>query len=281
MPATTPEAQSGLNHRRVGAGEPLLLVHPTWRAWLPVIPALSARHDVVSIDLPGFGGSAPLPHGVASSVPTLAAAVEEQLDRLGWETAHVAGNSLGGWVALELARRGRARTVVAIAPMGLGTDRENRRTRRRLRLVHVMGPAARPFVRPLARTIIGRTLLASAGMQLARPWRHEPAEMVSALEQFWLAPGFSETFDWALTNRAEGLEQIRSPVTIAWGTRDLIAPSRQVDRFARRIPQAQVRMLKGLGHDAMVDDSVVVAGAILQATAAGSREQLQLPGRRR
>src|SRR5207248_10823872 len=115
------------------------------------------------------GGSAPLPHGVAPSIPMLAAAVEEQLDRLGWETAHVAGKSLGGWVALELARRGRARTVVAIAPMGLGTDRENRRTRRRLRLVHVMGPAARPFVRPLARTVIGRTLLAGAGMQLARP----------------------------------------------------------------------------------------------------------------
>jgi pimeloyl-ACP methyl ester carboxylesterase len=218
---------------------------------------------------------------VAPSVPTLAAAVEEQLDRLGWETAHVAGNSLGGWVALELARRGRARTVVAIAPIGLGTDRENRRTRRRLRLVHVMGPAARPFVRPLARIVIGRTLLAAAGMQLARPWRHEPAEMVSALEQFWLAPGFSETFDWALTNRAEDLEQIRDPVTIVWGTRDLIAPPRQADRFASRIPQAQVRMLKGLGHDAMVDDSVVVAGAILQATAAGSREQLELPGRRR
>src|SRR2546425_11189672 len=126
LPATTPEDHSGLSHHRVGAGEPLLLVHPTWRAWLPVISALSARHDVVGVDLPGFGGSAPLPHGVAPSVPTLAAAVEEQLDRLGWETAHVAGNSMGGWVALELARGGRARTGVAIAPMGLGTDSQNR-----------------------------------------------------------------------------------------------------------------------------------------------------------
>src|SRR5437763_14858227 len=100
LPATTPEAHSGLNHNRVGGGEPLLLVHPTWRAWLPVIPALSARHDVVGVDLPGFGESAPLRHGVAPSVPTLAAAVEEALDRLGWETAPVAGHPWGGGVAL-------------------------------------------------------------------------------------------------------------------------------------------------------------------------------------
>src|SRR5688500_8806710 len=111
-----------LDHHRGGAGEPLVLVHGighTWRGWKPMLPELERHFDVLAVDLPGFGHSAPLPAGQACTPEELADAVEQAMDAAGFETAHLAGNSLGGWIALILARRGRARTVTAISPAGL------------------------------------------------------------------------------------------------------------------------------------------------------------------
>jgi pimeloyl-ACP methyl ester carboxylesterase len=267
-----------LNHRRAGAGEPLLLVHATLGAWIPVIPVLSTRHDVIAVDLPGFGGSAPLADGVHPTVSRLADAASDQLDVLGLATVHLAGNSLGGWVALELARRGRARTVVAISPIGLGTDRENRRARRALGLVHAIAPTARPIVGPVSRKAFGRTVLGGAGLQLARPWRHEPAEMVAAVRDYWMAPGFDATLRWAFTHRAEGLEEIGCQVTIAWGTRDLLLPFRQAARFEARIRHARLQPLKGLGHVPMSDDPAVVASVILETAGLGSSSRKNAAG---
>src|SRR5688500_1629941 len=100
--------QAALNLHRGGEGEPLVLMHGlglSLRTWLPVVPALERRHDVSALDLPRFGVSPPLPAGTPSAVPALADAVEGVLDGFGLDRAHAAGNSLGGWVALELARR--------------------------------------------------------------------------------------------------------------------------------------------------------------------------------
>lgn len=107
---------------REGSGEPWVLIHgcgASLGCWAPVLPALAVRHEVLAVDLPGFGDTPPLPAGVPSTVPALVDAVEGQFDALGLKSVHVAGNSMGGWIALELARRGRARSVVAIAPAGL------------------------------------------------------------------------------------------------------------------------------------------------------------------
>src|SRR3954449_5289051 len=115
-------AAMGLTQHRAGRGEALVLLHGlglTWLCWKPVLPALEAVHDVVALDLPGFGASPALDDGRRPTVGALADAVEAELDRLGLDAPHLAGNSLGGWIALELARRGRARTVVALAPAGL------------------------------------------------------------------------------------------------------------------------------------------------------------------
>ena len=106
--------------RRAGAGEPVVLLHPlmlSHHSWRPVVDRLSQGHDVLALTLPGHWGGPPLPWHRAS-LDTLAAHVEGQMDAAGWATAHLVGNSLGGWLALELARRGRARSVTAIAPGG-------------------------------------------------------------------------------------------------------------------------------------------------------------------
>ena len=107
---------------RRGAGPPLVLLHGIGGeacVWDPVIDALAAHHDVLALDLPGFGRSAPLPDGVAPTPEALAAAVARRLQAEGLSDAHVAGNSLGGWIALELAKAGHARSVTGLCPAGL------------------------------------------------------------------------------------------------------------------------------------------------------------------
>src|SRR5215210_1543335 len=107
---------------REGRGEPLLLVHANGMsrlAWRPVLPFLRDQREVIAIDLPGHGMSPPAPPHVVPAPPGFAYLLGQLLDELGIDCAHVAGNSIGGWTALELAKLGRARSVVALGPAGL------------------------------------------------------------------------------------------------------------------------------------------------------------------
>jgi pimeloyl-ACP methyl ester carboxylesterase len=105
---------------RVGAGEPLLLLHPfvlSHHVWTKVAEDLSDTYDIYAPTMLGHWGRRALrPSRVG--IAGLADDIEAQLDQLGWSTCHIAGNSLGGWVAVELARRGRARSLHVIAPGG-------------------------------------------------------------------------------------------------------------------------------------------------------------------
>lgn len=250
-----------------GSGEPLVLIHgigATWRSWAPVLGALAARHEVLALDLPGFGASPGLPPRVPRSVPALTDAVEQELDARGIGTASVAGFSMGGWIALELARRRRARDVVAMAPVGLGTPRENRRSRARLLLLRAAARAADPA----ARFVVDRGPLRAIGFGLAvaRPRSVDPDDAAHALRAFARCPGFRRTLDWLFSHHAVGLEEIRCPVTVLWGTRDMILTPRQAPRFSARIPHADVRLLRGLGHLPMSDAPDLIARLILEPT---------------
>jgi pimeloyl-ACP methyl ester carboxylesterase len=104
---------------RGGSGPPLVCLHgftDTWRTWELVLPALERHHDVLAPTLLGHAGGPPLEGPVGDAV--IADAVERAMDDAGFATAHIAGNSLGGYVALQLAARGRAESVVALAPAG-------------------------------------------------------------------------------------------------------------------------------------------------------------------
>ena len=104
---------------RGGSGAPLVLIHgfmDTWRIWELVLPALQRDHDVLALTLAGHAGGPPLPEPATEAA--LLDALEQAMDDAGWPLAHVAGNSLGGYLALKLAERGRASTVTAVAPAG-------------------------------------------------------------------------------------------------------------------------------------------------------------------
>ena len=104
---------------RGGSGPPLVLLHgfiDTWRTWDLVLPELERHHDVLAPALVGHAGGPPLTGEVTPDL--LPDAIERAMDAAGFETAHIVGNSLGGYLALQLAARGRARSVVALAPAG-------------------------------------------------------------------------------------------------------------------------------------------------------------------
>src|SRR5690242_15343020 len=108
-----------LSYHRAGAGPPLVLIHgigSRWQVWRPVLPMLQKHFDVIAIDLPGFGAS-PV-ESIAADVPAFTTSVVEFVADLGLTSVHVAGSSLGGGVALEIGRRGLARSVTAFAPVG-------------------------------------------------------------------------------------------------------------------------------------------------------------------
>ena len=230
----------------------------TWRAWEPLAPGLEHDFEVLAPDLPGFGGSPPLPPGTEPTVAALADAVERDIDALGWEAPHAVGNSLGGQLALELARRGRARTVVAISPAGLWSGLENLWGRAVLRLTRLASFAPRP---ELALHILPVRALAAAPM-LGKPWRADPDVLAEAARRVRDSTAFDATRHEIHRRPPVGLGEIRVPVLIAWGTRDRLTLPRQAQRWVDAIPGAELRWLPGLGHLPTLEDPVLVARTI-------------------
>ncbi len=259
-------------HFRGGDGPPLVLIHGyanTWRVWEPVLPALSERHDVLAPTLCGHLGGEPLAEGVEPTVGALADGVERAIDAAGFETAHVCGNSLGGWIALELARRGRATSVVAISPAGLQHKREKGWGRN---VLLGMRWAARNLPAPdaLLRSRLGPILF--AGPVVARPWRLDPRDFPEVLRMFADGPGFLATLPHTFDGQPKGLNEIDVPVRILWGTRDLLLLPRQAKRFERAIPGSELRYLRGLGHTPMSDDPELLAELIATTSRAPRAE---------
>ncbi|HEX2016551.1 MAG TPA: alpha/beta fold hydrolase [Solirubrobacteraceae bacterium] len=257
-----------MSHLRAGSGEPLLLIHGVGsygRVWEPMLDALAARYEVVAVDLPGFGASPPLPAGTQTDVGALTQAVAGFLDELGWERPHVAGNSLGGWLALELGRRGRARSVVALSPAGFWSPREAAFCRSSLRVSRRFSELTLPLAPLLYGTPVGRTLL--MGQLAARPWRMSAEQAVSAIHNFARSPGTLPVLEALTREQFRPGPPIPAPVTIAWGQRDRLLLPRQARRAQRAVPEARVTMLAGVGHVPMSDDPELVARTILSGSA--------------
>ncbi|MDI3418322.1 alpha/beta fold hydrolase [Streptomyces luteolus] len=254
-------------YRRAGAGEPLLLLHGIGhhlQAWDPVFEILAAERDVIAVDLPGFGASPALPEGATYDLPTVVAALRGLCEDLGVGTPHVAGNSLGGLLALELGRDKLARSVTALSPGGFWSEAERRYAfgvllglRRGARLLPL------PAIERLSRTAAGRWVLTST--IYARPWRRPPEAVVAETLALRDASGFEQTLaagrDVVFRDDVRGL-----PVTVAWGTKDRLLLRRQGVRAKYAMPDARLVRLPGCGHVPMNDDPAAVARVILDTS---------------
>ncbi len=246
-----------LAHHRTGHGSPLVLLHPLGadrHVWDPLASLLAPRRELIAIDLPGFGESPAL----AGQVPTpraLAGAVAEQLAAIGVERPHVAGNSLGGWVALELALMGGARSVTGIAPAGLWPEP----LLPKAAIAHRLARSLLPATSWCVATRPGRAVLLSEAM--AHPRRVPAAAAQQLIRAYALAPDFVRVNDAMRAGRFEGLERIRCPLTLVWPDHDRLIrrPVWVPDRIRNVV-------LSDAGHMPMWDAPQALAEVLIAAS---------------
>lgn len=256
-------AVMGLTFHRSGSGEPLVLVHGVgsrWQAWSPVLAALAAHHDVVAVDLPGFGASPP--DGTVPSVEGQAARLEAFFAELGLERPHVAGNSMGGAIALELARRGSVRSATAVSPAGFWTPRERRWCIASLEATLRLLPGLRPALPALVATAAGRTLLFE--QYFRKPWRLSAEDTLATVDALLGSASTPEALERFRDHTFHDAHELRGvPLTIAWGDHDYLLLTRQRARARRLLPWGRHVELPGCGHVPMSDDPELLATVLL------------------
>ncbi len=233
--------------------------------WEPVLELLAEERDVIAVDMPGFGLSDPLPEGVPHGAAQMGRTISAHLASLGVERPHVAGNSLGAWVALEMAADGEAASVCCISPAGLWGKALGPRTYD----ARARAKRLRSVLLAAVRTRRGRELLLRTSV--ARP------DLLSADEaQRWLAawidaPGYEEA---NVMMRAEPFlraTEVDVPVTIAWGAEDRLVGRPKEFRMPRLTRYLEV---PGWGHTPTRDDPEGVARLLLEASSGSAHDEL-------
>jgi pimeloyl-ACP methyl ester carboxylesterase len=252
---------------------PLVLIHgftggPRW--WDPVVPLLASQHEVHAVTLIGHCGGV-LESPKALTVDAYADALERGLDDAGIETAHIVGNSLGGWLALMLAARGRARSVVCLAPAG-GWEPGTMFERAIVAKFAAAGVAVHLLEsrgdRLLRRPGIRRALLREL---VAHPERVSQPAARAILEDAAGCTALVPMVTSPRRRRFDGAVSSDVPVRIAWSEFDRVLPKKRARaRFAELVPQAEQIELPGVGHVPMSDDPELVARTILEVTGAAA-----------
>lgn len=256
-----------LNYHREGSGTPLVLVHgigATWQCWLPVIPALAARHDVIVPDLPGFGGSVRL--GVEKpSLEHFAKSILDLLDALGIDEFHVAGNSLGGAVSLELLKSDRALSYHGVSPAGQTHGPNLKFTKMLLRGAYYGSRLIAPIAPQLLKVRAIRA--AFLAQMLGKPWHVSADYALELVRGCAVGKGFEATLNNAIpADRGLDVPAYDGPAQIMWGTRDLILPFRSSQGYIEQWPGLDFIPMKGLGHVPMQDDPRLISDLILTLT---------------
>lgn len=249
-----------VNTITLGDGSPLVFVHGlsgSWQNWLEQLPAFAADHRVVAMDLPGFGHS-PMPREPIS-IAGYARLLDGLLGELGLATGAVVGNSMGGFVAAELAIAfpERVSSLVLVSAAGISTHADPR-TGRAL-------PALRRVDRVtamMAASLAARSDAATRRPRLRRGLlslvaRH-PAQLPAALaaEQLRGAgkPGFLPALEalhgYEIRRR---LPRIACPTLIVWGENDMLIGARDAAVFEELIPDSRLVVFADTGHVAMLE----------------------------
>ena len=262
---------------RGGSGPPVVLIHgftDTWRGWEPILPELERHHDVLAVTQAGHAGGPAVDGPLTES--TLPDVIEAAMDRAGFRTAHIVGNSLGGFVSLQLAERGRADSVVALAPAGGWRIDDERFARATdfFRTMRKMLIRAAPYADAIASTPEGRR---RSTLMITENYEHLSPELIA--HQIRGAAGcrldpdlfeLARKQDWGLDP-----DRIECPVRLVWGTEDRILPLPEAAvRFREEwVPQAEWIELNGVGHAPQLDVPEEAVRQILEVTggAAASR----------
>lgn len=246
---------------------PLVLLHSattSGRIWQDVVPLMFERHDVHAPTLLGHRGGPAMrrrPAGVSDMVD----AAENYLDENGLARPHLAGNSLGGWVAIELARRGRAASVCAFSPAGFWDSESHQQVLGKIRRLRALTRVARPVAPLSLRFAAVRRLGFRDGA--CHGDRLSAARMLEVMDDCIDCPFMDQ---YSPNEQAEQLDPLPCPVTLAWAQFDRLVPAATYGQTAReRLPGATWVLLPDVGHLAMVDAPGLVARTILAVTSTG------------
>ncbi|HEY2592437.1 MAG TPA: alpha/beta hydrolase [Chloroflexota bacterium] len=254
---------------RRGSGPPMVCLHgfmETWRSWELVLPMLERRHDVLALTLPGHAGGLPLEGRVTFT--SFVDSVERAMVGAGLELAHLVGNSVGGYIALELAARGRALSVVALAPAGgwAQADHSDENLLSAQRELHAQMKVAAPQAETFLATQAGRR---RATRLITTNFEHIPTDLL-AHQMLGIASckQAEQLIDTALQQSWPlSLERITCPVRIIWGTADQLLPwPRAAVRYQTGLPQTDWVLLDGSGHSLQLDVPLETAQLILGFT---------------
>jgi pimeloyl-ACP methyl ester carboxylesterase len=275
-----------LAFERHGSGDPLVLVHGVThrrQAWYPVLDELAEQREVILVDLPGHGQSPPfVPDGLPVK-DALKRDFKAFLSHAELDRPHVAGNSLGGLVALVAGAEGDARSVTALSPAGFWRDEHEFAYTRRfftglLHLADRLGPSAERA----ARTRAVRQVVYSSLM--AHPSRVPADHVLGDVRAFMYARPTLRTLLGAAEPFTDPIP-VDVPVTIAWAGRDLVLPRWQADTAKKRLPHAEHLMLRGVGHVPMFDHPRLIAKVLLEGSAPAATvsqfEPVTVPARKR
>jgi pimeloyl-ACP methyl ester carboxylesterase len=251
---------------------PLVLIHgftDSPRTWDTLRPLLEPHHEVLVPATLGHCGGAALPERMESPLQTMVDDLERQMDDAGFDTPHLVGSSLGGQIAIELAARGRARSVVALAPGG-GWEQEHA-------VKKVMAYFARtrkmtPWAAKNARRLVSRPRLRKLVLRdvVANGDRVPPsiaAALLTNAQECAMFDPLTEAIgggSW----RSDELDPISVPVRVVWGTKDrILPPDAATGHWRGALADAEWIELDGLGHLPHLEDPRRIAQLILEVTA--------------
>lgn len=251
---------------RRGSGRPIVLVHglgSSWATWLPVLDPLAARREVIAIDLPGFGDSAPFDGPV--TIATLTDALSRFLRDENLDRADVVGSSMGARIALELARRGHAGSVVALSPGGFWSQAERTVFGATVGASVAVIRSLQGVAPALSRSRSGRTALLSQFSD--RPWDLDPGVVLTELRSIAKATRLDEALDaLAHAPNQSGRVTTHGRVAIGWGRQDRVTLPRQATVALAAFPTARFHGFHRCGHYPHWDQPAEAARFILQST---------------
>ncbi|MEO5876153.1 MAG: alpha/beta fold hydrolase [Streptosporangiaceae bacterium] len=256
-----------LAYERVGSGEPLVLLHGIGhrrQTWYPVLDELARHREVILVDLPGHGESPRLrthgrPAAEAMRDELMAFFAEQGLDR-----PHIAGNSLGGWIGLDIAELGGARSVTGLSPGGFWySPLDFAYSCGLFGLVMGIATVLSPAARWLTRSKAGRWLLFS--WICTRPANLTPEQALGDFRAFMKARPTVLRFITAGKPFGHDVS-VRVPVTVAWADWDLVLPRYQARRARRVLTQGEHLRLPRCGHVPMSDDPALITRIVLHGS---------------
>jgi pimeloyl-ACP methyl ester carboxylesterase len=248
----------------------VVLLHPflvTGNVWQDVVPLLSNHHEVFTPTLLGHRGGPPVMRRPAT-IWDVVDAVDGYLDERGLQRPHLVGNSAGGFVALELARRGRAATVCAFSPAGFWSvgDGSKERAAKKVRRLAMVCPMAIPFGPLIFKSATVRRYSLRFLNSACYGDRLESARLVEICQDIAGCTVDNEIFS-ADDEQVAVLDPVPCPITLAWSQKDSLLPVATYGKVAReRVPQARFTILPDVNHVPMIDDPDLVARTILAVT---------------